>query len=123
MTSIDYNLIAADASAIIAEFGATITLRQRAPGETFDPVLGTITQAAPAIDRQVKAVMMTPDENYAQLTGGTLVQAGDFLLLTLEGPPTLEGRYIVEGLSYEIVNIVKIAPALVPVLYIVQVRP
>jgi len=123
MSAIDYNLIATDASAIIAEFGATIILRQKAPGESFDPVLGTITQAAPPIDRPVKAVMMTPDDNYAQLSGGSLVQTGDFLLLTLEGPPTLEGRYIVEGQTFEIVNIVKIAPALVPVLYIVQVRP
>lgn len=123
--AIDYDEIAADALAAIEEAGQAVTLNIPGSGGGYVPGVGVVP-ANPAMTAEGIGVLL----DYAQREiDGTNIQHGDQKLLLapqIEAIPTTEHTVTVmhlgESKTFSIKHVAAVAPAGVPVLYILQLR-
>lgn len=118
--SFDYTEIAADADELLAEFGAPATLKRVTAGG-YDPATGDTTSASSA---EWISVGVKLDYEQKQVDG-TLIRRGDQrILLSVVGmvnPQT--GDTLTIGIDvFNVIESRPLQPALVPVLFDVQVR-
>lgn len=127
--SFDYQPIADEASALLAEFGIDMVLVSANAGDGYDPVTGMISGGGDPTRVTFKGIKIAPTVEYSQSIGEQNVQARDMLIYMEPGKafPTLTDRVEIEDdeviETWEVVNFQEIKPADVAVLYILQVRP
>lgn len=108
----DYSNVNLTASALIERFGRNMTLRTLVQsGSAFDP---TVTNS----DTSIIGVMTWYRANQID---GTLIQAGDKLLLT-HSAVTIQDKIVDEGKEYSVVTVDVVKPGGTTLLYKVQVR-
>lgn len=122
---LDYQAIALDAAAAIADAGMSITIRRPAADRVFDPVEGEWTGGGAPVDTVALGVVLPSLPGWTSTHDAALIEPGDqFILLEAGGvEPVLTDRAIAEGREYQIVEMERLAPAGVPVLYTLRVRP
>lgn len=108
----DYAPLDTTASALIERFGRTMTLRTLVQsGSAFDP---TVTNS----DASITGVMTGYRANQID---GTLIQAGDKLLLT-HSAVTVQDKIVDDGKEYSVITVDTVKPGGTTLLYKVQVR-
>jgi hypothetical protein len=115
-----YSELAATAAEIIAEFGGDATLRRKVPG-VYDPATGLTTIVS--TDQVVRCVVIDYPQRFVD---GTLIRVGDKQVYvgTAAGgmTPKVGDSLLSGGVEYQVVNFKPLAPALVAVLWELQVR-
>lgn len=112
--------MAATATALLTEFGASITLT-RSSGDTYNPLTG---EAVAGPDTSVVTTgILRPYED--KVIDGTRILSGDRELILSSGQkPLKDDRPVIDGVEWHMVNIKTVKPddstALV---YFCQVRP
>ena len=120
-----YGELAQTATELLKEFGTLMVLRSNHTQGIYNPIEGEVTPGASVVtDKTIHGVMITPTAEYASSIPDGSVQANDMLVLVEPSSvePSLSDRLVVQGHSWEIVNVQRIRPADVTVLYILQVR-
>lgn len=120
----DYAALAAEAAATILEEGCPMTLRVTTPG-TYDPETGTETGAVVA-DHPCVGLLTNPFASQREAYfANSLVQSGDKVVLmgaTVAVRPQAGHQVVIGSDVWQVVAVVTVEPAGVPVLYKVQVR-
>lgn len=113
-----YEELAETAHEIIEEFGMPIPLK-RTTGASNNPVEGTNTPGTTQ-NFEPKGFAL----NYKNsLIDGTRIQSGDkLLLLDNSVEPKMADRFTFDGAAWKPIDIIKKAPAGIPIVYFVQVR-
>lgn len=113
-----YDEMAATALALLAEFGAPVTLRRVTPG-AYDPVTGTAGSSS--ADVSTTGLVR---EYKASLIDGTRILAGDKeVVLSAEQAPDLNDKLLLGGVAWSIVPPIReVNPADTVICYFVQVR-
>lgn len=119
MSTYDYSNIAATALALLAKFGATVTLT-RTTGGVFDPVTGYQSASVDASVTTTGLLKPYPD----RMIDGTRILAGDReLVLSNEQEPLPNDKPVIGGESWAIIGIKTVKPNGVDaVVYFAQVR-
>lgn len=115
----DYASVAAEAAAVLREFGATGTLTRTTPG-TYDPATG---KAATSTTTQTVTAVMFPYGD--KFIDGTLILAGDrqaFIAAVGVTPPQAGDVLTWGGETFTVVKAKNLSPARVAVLFECQVR-
>lgn len=117
MATFDYAQSILDANELIAEFGATVTLRRSTnTGPAWDPQVSNVDHSA------VMAVVAYSDN----AIDGTNIRATDRQGLMSVGSliiePTIADKVIVDGKEMEIVNVDPLDPAGTVVMWTLQLR-
>jgi hypothetical protein len=90
------------ASKLMAKFGGTATIRRVVPG-VYNPTTGTVSETT--TDTSVRGVL--EDVNLREVND--LIQAGDKRLLIaaadIANPPTTADEAIIEGITYQTVQV------------------
>lgn len=90
------------ASKLMAKFGGTATIRRVVPG-VYNPTTGTVSETT--TDTSVRGVL--EDVNLREVND--LIQAGDKRLLIaaadIANPPTAADEAIIEGITYQTVQV------------------
>jgi hypothetical protein len=90
------------ASKLMAKFGGTATIRRVVPG-TYNPTTGTISETT--TDTAVRGVL--EDVNLREVND--LIQAGDKRLLIaaadIANPPTTADEVLIDGITYQTVQV------------------
>lgn len=114
-----YAEAAAEALALLEEFGATITI-ERTTAQVIDPVTFAETSPGTSGDYTCNAVLRPFPSS---LIDGTQIQTGDReLIMDATTEPKMADVPVVSGRNWSIQNIVAINPAGTPIIYRVQVR-
>lgn len=119
---IDYAEIAAEALESIAEAGQPVTLHiPGAAGGGYVPGVGVV-EDTPA--RDVTGIGALFGYKQTHIDGTNILHGDQRLLLApqIEVAPVTGNTMTVGGVTYNIVNVQRVAPAGVPVLYKVQLR-
>lgn len=115
----NYAPLAADATALLAEYGGPVTQRAYTAG-TYDPTTGLTTPTITDTARKGVALDFGAGQT---LVGGQLVQTGDKrLLLDASATVAPQDHFVVAGTEYVIVGLGEINPAGVRVLYDIHLR-
>lgn len=109
---------------LLTEFGAAATLINPATGTggTYNASTGLFTPTAPTT-LSVTAAVFDYDQRYID---GTLIRSGDKRCLVSAigaGTPMQGGTFQWGGKNYAIISVRPLAPALVAVMWELQVRP
>lgn len=120
-----YNDLAQEATALLKEFGTTLTLRSIAEGETYDPITGELIPGGDPIDTPFTGLKMNPTEEYSLSMNQGTVQARDMLVMMepTVREPRMTDSIVIDEEVWQIVNIRVEKPAEIPLYYLVQVRP
>jgi hypothetical protein len=120
----DYAALAAEAAATIREEGCAMTLRVTTPGE-YDPATG-VDSTATVADHAAVGVLTNPFISQREAYfANSLVQSGDKVVLmgaTVAVRPAAGHQVVIGSDVWQVVAVVAVEPAGVPVLYKVQVR-
>ena len=115
---------AAKTAAMLAKSGMPMTLRVTTPG-TYDPETGTETGAVVA-DHPCVGLLTNPFVSQREAYfANSLVQSGDKVVLmgaTVAVRPQAGQQVVIGSDVWQVVAVVTVEPAGVPVLYKVQVR-
>jgi hypothetical protein len=114
-----YSDLAADANALIVEFGAAASLTRVTPG-VYDPATGTTTPTTQAFP--CKLVVFPIEDKFKD---GSLILVGDeqaFVSAVGLGDPIAGDTFPWRGSTYTVVKGEILAPAGAAVLYTLQVR-
>lgn len=128
-----YGKSAATAQRLLTKFGMTVILRQLSTGSAdYDPKTGGAVPEGQdgSTDTNRKAIVLDqPGSQISQRFGNTLqnnslVQQGEkWLYMDANGvAPALQDKLIFGGIEYAIIDVQELAPAGIPVLYMVVVR-
>jgi hypothetical protein len=102
------------ASKLMAKFGGTATIRRVVPG-VYNPTTGTVSETT--TDTVVRGVL--EDVNLREVND--LIQAGDKRLLIaaadIANPPTTADEAIIEGITYQAVQVRTIEQDNSPITY------
>lgn len=127
--SFDYSEVAKEIVEIIREFGVEMILSNDGSPE-YDPVLGReIAGTGNPVSTSFFGVKVAPTEEYAKSVEDGTIQSRDMLVYMepIATVPSLRDTVTIteNGVPevWQLVNMQKVAPADVPVLYILQVRP
>lgn len=115
-----YSDMAATATALLTEFGKTITLT-RSSGDSYNPLTGeTVTGPDTSVTTNG---LLRPYQD--KVIDGTRILSGDReLILSSEQQPLKDDRPVIGGEEWHIVNIKTIKPDdATPLIYFCQVRP
>jgi hypothetical protein len=123
--SIDYAELAVVATGLIKEAGMTMTLVSTDGADVYDPVTDVTTPAGPGAETPFMGVLLNIDSKYAQKVGTENIQLRDMLVYMEPSvvAPKMEDSIRIDGETMDIVNVERVAPAGIAVLYILQVRP
>lgn len=124
MSTFDYAEIARDSKELITEFGQLLQIRSAAPGGTYDPVEDATTPGGADVDTDFMGVLLAIDQDYSNTVGSENIQERDQLVLMEPGVvvPHMSDTVLIQGVRWQVVNILEHNPAGTPVLYILQVR-
>jgi hypothetical protein len=114
-----YSDLAADANALIVEFGASASLARVTPG-VYDPATGTTTPTE--VVQPVRAVVFDYDR---KAIDGTLILQGDkqaYMSAVGVTPPAAGDVLTWQGSPYNVIAVKPLAPAGVDTLHELQVR-
>lgn len=111
---IDYTALASTAERLIKENGRDVTIRSTTAG-TYDPDTGV--SGGSVTDNIVSAVFFDVDERQIN---DNIIQRGDRVMLTA-APVGLEDE-VIDGDSYQVINVENIKPGSVGVMYRVVLR-
>jgi hypothetical protein len=114
-----YSDLAADANALIVEFGASASLARVTPG-AYDPATGTTTPTETV--QPVRAVVFDYDR---AVIDGTLILQGDkqvYMSAVGVTPPTAGDILTWQGAPYNVIAVKPLAPAGVDTLHELQIR-
>lgn len=124
--SYDYSEIAAEATEAIREYGMELRLRSANGADIYDPVSGEYTGTVPpGAETPFNGVRLNIDTGYAQKIGTQNINLQDELVYMEPNAvtPNLSSQVLIDGGWWDVVRVEKVAPANVPVLFILQVRP
>lgn len=114
-----YAPLAADATALLAEYGGAVTQRAYSAG-TYDPATGLTT---PTVTETARTGAVFDYGAGQTLVGGQLVQVGDKrLLLDASVAVSPQDRFVVGALEYVVLGVGEVNPAGVRVLYDLHLR-
>lgn len=125
MASINYVEIAQDAKAAIADAGRVLTLRRAGSSAVIDWVTGEGAAANGPTEFEFRGVVLPTMPLWANARGQQLQEAGDQFVLMEAGviEPIRTDSVVIDGQSFGIVDIERLAPAGIPVLYTLHLRP
>jgi hypothetical protein len=123
--SIDYASLQKTAANLLKNAGMPIViLRPDGTAGVYDPVTGTYAATGSDTSYTVSGVVVGVTVGYAMANAGN-IEARDRLVYVSAGGvvPVPTDRVRIDGAAWGIVKIDTIAPAGIPVLYTLQVRP
>lgn len=123
--SLDYADIALDVIDVMKEVGVQMMLKSANGADVYDPVTGVVTPSDPGAETPFNGVRLNIDSKYAQKVGTQNIQLQDELVYMEPGRavPTMQDEVDFGKGWWSVVRVEEYAPANVPVLYIMQVRP
>lgn len=120
----NYAAIAANTTALLKRAGMAMTLRVTTPG-AYDPMSGTATGDVPA-DYACVGIVRTPSTSQGEsYFANSLIQTGDQIALlstSVAIQPAPGHVLVISSSEWQVVAVITVAPAGVPVLYKLQVR-
>ena len=125
MSAIDYASIAQDAAQAITDAGQSILIRRPDPARVFNKAEGEYEGGGAPADTAVLGVVLPSLPGWVSLRSRSLIEPGDEFVLIEAGKiePLRTDRVVAEGREYQIIDLERLAPAGIPVLYTLHVRP
>jgi hypothetical protein len=124
MAAIDYASIAKDAKQAIADAGQQLILRRTGGAPVFDPVEGEYSAPGAAVDYTFRGVVLPSMPMWPSGRSTDSMEPSDQFVLMEPGviEPMRTDFIVIDGGLFKVVDLERLAPAGVPVLYTLQIR-